>query len=285
MKFNTILLEYQEDIAILTLNRPAVMNSLSPAMAAEVLSAFEIIQNNPAIRALMVTGAGKGFCAGAELGDAITKGNGEQPPSDSLNYNMQHLFNPWASAIEDMAVPVVVAMNGAAAGAGVGVALGADITIAAQSAYFVLSFAPKLGLIPDMGSSWRLPRAIGHAKAKALTLLGEKLSSTQAEQWGLIWKVVPDDALYDEALAIAHQLAALPNNIAKEIRQTYAHADKVSFQLQLDYEREQQCQFVEMTRFKEGVAAFHEKRQPNFKKLMIGRNLHELKAISLDSSK
>lgn len=266
MNYENIKLEYRDRIAILHFDRMPVMNSLSVEMAKEVLNALENIQQNQNISALIITAEGKGFCSGAELSPQSFLGDGQASPAQSLEHHMQHYFNIWIEKIENFPIPVVVAMNGIAAGAGVGIALASDITIAAEEAYFILTFAPKLNLIPDMGTSWFLPHFIGTARSKAITLLGEKITAKQAEQWGLIWKCVPKIELFDEALKIANQLAKLPPDIAQHVRKTYAHADTHSLPEQLNYEKELQCQLVQTPAFMEGVAAFIERREPIFKR-------------------
>lgn len=266
MNYENIKLEYHDYIAILHFDRMSMMNSLSVAMAKEVLHAFQQIKKNQEITALIITATGKGFCVGAEISPQSFLGDGQQSPAESLEHHMQHYFNVWIEQIENFPIPVVVAMNGIAAGAGVGIALASDITIATEEAYFILTFAPKLNLIPDMGTSWFLPHFIGTARSKAITLLGEKISAQQAEQWGLIWKCVPKLELLDEALKIAHKLAKLPPDIAQHVRKTYAHANTHSLPEQLHYEKELQCQLVQTPAFMEGVAAFIERREPVFKR-------------------
>ena len=205
----TVTLEIRENIAILTLNRPDVLNSLSLELALDAREALAQVRTNPAVRALVITGSGRAFCAGAELNDDLAHGLVGQSASETLQDNMLHHFNPWISDLESLPMPIIAAVNGVAAGAGVGIALAADITLAARSAFFLLSFAPKLGLVPDMGTSWQLPRRIGSARARGLTLLGEKLEAEQAAAWGLIWQCVPDEQLLEHAEAIAKRLALI----------------------------------------------------------------------------
>ncbi|WP_173911268.1 enoyl-CoA hydratase-related protein [Acinetobacter sp. Marseille-Q1618] len=264
MNYQNIKLEYHEQIAILTFNRPLLMNSLTVEMAQEVLDAFEQIRQNAEIHAFIITAQGKAFCSGAEINPSSFQ-NKNQTPAEYLNYHMQHHFNAWIEQLENFPIPVVVAMNGIAAGAGVGIALAGDITIAADEAYFILTFAPKLGLVPDMGTSWFLPHLIGTARSKAITLLGEKVSAQQAEQWGLIWKSVPKLELLDEALNIAKKLAKLPPKIAQHVRKTYAYANENNLLEQLNFEKDLQCQLIQTPAFFEGVIAFAERREPIFK--------------------
>lgn len=266
MTYQTIKLEYFDEIAVLKFMRMPVMNSLSIEMVREVLEAFAVIRENHMIAALIITGEGKAFCTGAELNPEFFMGVDGKSPAESLDYHMQYYFNEWIKQLENFPIPVIIAMNGVAAGAGVGIALAGDITIATEEAYFLLTFAPKLGLIPDMGTSWFLPRLIGTARTKAMTLLGEKVSASQAEQWGLIWKTVPKAELFDEALKVAKKLASLPPHIAQHIRKTYSCANENTLSQQLDYEKDLQCQLIQTPAFMEGVMAFTERREPVFKR-------------------
>jgi 2-(1,2-epoxy-1,2-dihydrophenyl)acetyl-CoA isomerase len=172
--------------------------------------------------------------------------------------------NPLVTGLRTLPVPVVCAVNGAAAGGGVGLALAADIVIAARSAFFYLPFAPALGLVPDLGASWTLPRAVGRARALGLTLLGNKLSAQEAAQWGLIWSCVDDAALADESRQIATRLARLPVHATHEVRELYRASEDNSLQEQLALEMQRQSALADRPAFAEGVRAFLEKRKPRF---------------------
>jgi 2-(1,2-epoxy-1,2-dihydrophenyl)acetyl-CoA isomerase len=213
---------------------------------------------------LLITGAGRAFCAGAELKDDFLDGDTTRSAGEQLDESMREDFNPWIMDLDELPIPVVTAVNGVAAGAGVGLALASDITVAARSASFVLTFCPKLGLIPDVGTTWFLPRRIGLARATALSLLGNKLDATTAAQWGLIWQCVDDDALADSAMQMARTLARLPSGMALELRRSLRQSQSNTLGVQLDYERERQCVLIESSAFTEGVNAFREKRQPVF---------------------
>lgn len=260
----TVNLEFDGAVAILKLNRPDVLNSTTPALARDARAAIAEVRDTPSARALLVTGAGRAFCAGAELNDELLNGDGTQSPGQYLDATMRDDFNPWITDLDTLPIPVVAAVNGVAAGAGVGLALAADITVAARSASFLLPFCPKLGLIPDIGSTWYLPRRVGPARATALALLGHKLSAEEAAQWGLIWQCVDDALLLESAMQIARALARLPSGIALELRQALRQAESNTLAAQLDYEREKQCVLIEGAAFREGVNAFREKRQPVF---------------------
>lgn len=264
MTRTTVNLEFDGAVAILTLNRPDVLNSMTATLAQDARAAIAEVRNSPATRALVITGAGRAFCAGAELKDEFLNGDGTLSAGEQLDISMREDFNPWITDLAELPIPVVAAVNGVAAGAGVGLALAADITLAARSASFFLSFCPKLGLIPDVGTTWFLPRRIGLARATALSLLGNKLGAEEAAQWGLVWQCVDDAQLFDTAMQIARSLARLPSGIALELRRALGQSQLNALGPQLDYERERQCVLIETTAFREGVNAFREKRQPQF---------------------
>lgn len=260
----TVTLDINDRIATLTLNRPELLNSLNETMAKDAREALAQVRDTASIRVLIVTGAGRAFCAGAELNDDLANGEGPESAGQRLNQTMQHFTNPWIMDLENLPIPVVAAVNGVAAGAGVGIALAADITLAARSASFILSFAPKLGLVPDVGTTWRLPRRIGIARTKALCLLGDKLNAQTAADWGLIWQCVADEELLENATNIAQSLARIPAHATREIRQALAQAETNDLQQQLDYERKRQCELINLPTFREGVNAFKDKRLPSF---------------------
>lgn len=264
MTGKTVTLSFDGPIATLTLNRPETLNSISRQLTADARDALAEVRQTKSARALILTGAGRGFCAGAELNDSIVDGNGTQSAGQSLNASMRDYTNPLIVDLKELPIPVVAAVNGVAAGAGVGFALAADITIAARSASFVLTFGPKLGLVPDVGTTWHLPRRIGLARTMALSLLGSKLGAEQAVEWGLIWQCVDDDQLSATALQHARTLASAPSHIALELRRAMTQSQSNTLEQQLDYERERQCVMVEKPSFKEGVLAFREKRAPVF---------------------
>ncbi|WP_233884625.1 enoyl-CoA hydratase-related protein [Paraburkholderia flagellata] len=264
MTTTTVDLEFDGAVAILRLNRPEVLNSMTSTLAKDARAAIAKVRNTPGARALVITGAGRAFCAGAELKQEFLAGGAAQSAGEQLDLTMREDFNPWIKDLDELPIPVVTAVNGVAAGAGVGLALAADITVAARSASFVLTFCPKLGLIPDVGTTWFLPRRIGLARATALSLLGHKLSAEKAAEWGLIWQCVDDVQLFESALQIARALARLPSGIAIELRQSLKRSQVNTLDAQLDYERQRQCVLIESAAFTEGVNAFREKRQPVF---------------------
>jgi 2-(1,2-epoxy-1,2-dihydrophenyl)acetyl-CoA isomerase len=259
MDFETILLDIADGVARLTLNRPDRLNSFTVQMHDEVSRALEAVSKSEA-RVLVLTGAGRGFCAGQDLSDRVVAPGGD---GVDLGESLEKRYNPLIRRITSLEMPVLCAVNGVAAGAGANIALACDVVIAAKSAKFIQSFA-NIGLIPDSGGTWTLPRLAGQARALGLALTGEPLTAERAEAWGLIWKCVDDDKLAEEIDALAAKLASAPTKglaaTKKLMRESGAHAlDK-----QLDIERYMQGQLGRTNDYKEGVAAFMEKRPPKF---------------------
>ncbi|QGZ39745.1 2-(1,2-epoxy-1,2-dihydrophenyl)acetyl-CoA isomerase [Pseudoduganella flava] len=259
--YENILFNISEGIAKLTLNRPDKLNSFTQAMHLEVRDAFEKIRADKSVRVLVLTGAGRGFCAGQDLSDRAVAPGGQ--PVD-LGDSVEKFYAPLVLAIKELPMPVICAVNGVAAGAGANLALACDIVLAAKSATFIEAFC-KLGLIPDTGGTWHLPRLVGPARAMGLALLGEKLTADRAEQWGLIWKALPDDALMTETLALAEHFACAPT---KGLAYT-KHALQVSWANtlpdQLKLEAQMMRELGNSHDYREGVDAFIGKRTPHFK--------------------
>ena len=252
-----VLTERREAIAILTLNNPEQYNALGGSLLDELNAALDKVLEEPAARAIVLTGAGKGFCSGAQFG-GNTFAAGE-----SIAARMRGSINPVIEKMRNLPIPIVVAMNGAAAGAGVGIALAGDIVIAARSARFILSFA-RLGAALDAGTSLFLQRSIGVARARALALLGEPLAAERAEQWGLIWKVVDDGDLLNEALAVAQKLADGPPISLGLIKGQIESAWSSSLTDTLDNEAVAQGRAFVTDDLREGAAAFVQKRPARF---------------------
>jgi len=264
MQFDTILLEQEDDIAVLKLNQPATRNGLTGQLQTEMMEALDHVAQRDDVRALILTGTGKAFCSGADLGWL----DGTAPGSlgKMVAKVMEETSNPLILALQNLPVPVISAINGATAGAGLGIALAADIAIAGRSAFFVSTFLPRLGAVPDMGTTLFLPQRIGRARSMGMMLLGERLPAEKAAEWGLIWSCVDDDALMDEARRIAHRLANTPSHAVTEARQALDKAAVQDIAAQLEYEKERQRELLDLPSFREGVQAFFEKREPVFRR-------------------
>jgi 2-(1,2-epoxy-1,2-dihydrophenyl)acetyl-CoA isomerase len=261
MSFETITLNIEAGVALLILNRPDQLNSFNSQMHADVRQALKQVRQDPEVRVLLLTGEGRGFCAGQDLGDRKVAPGAEAP---DLGQSIEQFYNPLIRTLRDLPMPVICAVNGVAAGAGANIALACDLVIAARSASFIQAFC-KLGLIPDCGGTWTLPRLIGMARAKSLMLLGDKLSAEKAEQWGMIHRCVDDADLQDEALALARHLATQPTYGFALIKRGLNASMSNSFDDQLELERDLQRLGGRSEDYKEGVAAFMEKRTPKFK--------------------
>jgi 2-(1,2-epoxy-1,2-dihydrophenyl)acetyl-CoA isomerase len=261
MAYQNIQLEIAEGVATVTLNRPERLNAFTVEMHAELREALKEIQRDKNVRALLITGAGRGFCAGQDL-SARKREPGAPPPDlgDSLERN----YNPLIRSLRGLEMPVIAAVNGVAAGSGANLALACDIVLAARSASFVESFS-RIGLIPDAGGTWSLPRLLGQARAMGLALLGDKLPAEQAEAWGLIWRCVDDEQLMQEAVALARRLAKQPTKGLALTKRAINASWTNSPSEQLDLERDLQRIAGRTDDYREGVTAFMEKREPIFK--------------------
>ena len=257
----TILLQIADGVALITLNRPDKLNAFTEAMHGELAHAFDRIELDRAIRAVVLTGAGRGFCAGQDLGDRVM-GEGDDPVD--LGETLDRLYNPLIRRLQKLERPVIAAVNGVAAGAGANLALACDLVLAARSAKFIQAFC-RLGLVPDAGGTFFLPRLVGSGRAMGLTMLGEPLPAEQAEEWGLIWRAVDDDRLMEEAGALALHLATQPTRGLGLIKRAIHAAAHHSLDQQLDLERDLQRDAGHTEDYREGVAAFMEKRPPAFK--------------------
>jgi len=258
MSYQTILFEAADGIARITLNRPDKLNAFTAEMHAELRDALDKVEAGDT-RVLLLTGVGRGFCAGQDLSQR--KGGTTAP---DLGETLDTLYNPLIRRLRALEMPVIGAVNGVAAGAGMSLALACDITLAARSASFLQAFA-KIGLLPDSGSTYFLPRLAGDARARALALLAEKITAEQAAAWGLIWKVVDDARLMEEAEALARHLASQPTKALGFIKRALDAAAGNTLDAQLDLERDLQREAGRTEDYREGVAAFLEKRAPIFK--------------------
>jgi 2-(1,2-epoxy-1,2-dihydrophenyl)acetyl-CoA isomerase len=260
MTYESIQFQIENRIAVLTLNRPDRLNSFTQAMHREVRDALDRLQADKSVRVLLLTGAGRGFCAGQDLNDrAVEPG----APGVDLGESVEKYYAPLVLTLRTLPMPVICAVNGVAAGAGANLALACDIVLAAKSASFIEAFS-KLGLIPDTGGTWALPRLLGPARAMGLAMLGERLPAEKAEQWGLIWRCVPDDALMDEAMAMAEHFAAAATRGLAYTKKAMLASSTNTLEQQLLLEAALMRELGYSHDYREGVAAFIEKRQPNF---------------------
>ena len=255
---SSILFEIKDAIAFITLNRPEKYNAFNREMALLLQQKLDDCKHSKEVRCVYITGAGKAFSAGQDL-DEVVDPNGPKV----VNILSEH-YNPIISRIRYLDKPVVAAVNGVAAGAGANLAIGCDITVASQSASFIQAFS-KIGLIPDTGGTFYLPRLVGLQKALALSMLGDKVSADEAERLGMIYKVFPDDSFKEESIAIAYTLAQLPTKALALIKKALNQSFISSFEEQLHAEEVLQQRASATDDFKEGVQAFLEKRKPNFK--------------------
>jgi len=260
MDENPVLVDVRPGYRVVTLNRPQRLNAFNEAMHAALAAALDAAERDANCRALLLTGNGRAFCAGQDLADRLAK-PGE--PAPVLGGTLERHYNPLIRRLRALPIPVVAAVNGVAAGAGANIALACDIVLADRSASFVQSFA-KVGLIPDSGGTWNLPRLVGPARAHGLALLGEHLPADKAEQWGLIWKAVDDEALMAEAGNLCTHFAAAPTFGLSLIKRALDAAWDNDLSAQLDLERDLQREASLSPDYAEGVRAFMHKRAPVF---------------------
>ena len=259
MDYQNIIFSLADGIARLTLNRPDRLNCFNGEMHLELRDALTRTRDGHA-RVLLLTGAGRGFCAGQDLSDRNVAAGGE--PVD-LGHTIETLYKPLVLTLRALEMPVICAVNGIAAGAGASIALACDLVLAARSAAFIQAFC-KIGLVPDSGATWALPRLVGTARAMGLAMLGDRLSAEQAEVWGLIWKCVDDDKLMAEANRLAIHFSTAPTRGLARTKQALYASSGNSLEQQLELERSCQRELGFGHDYREGVAAFMEKRSPKF---------------------
>ena len=255
MSFETILTSLDNGVLTITMNRPERLNAWTYQMGDELREAVEAGNANNDVEAFVLTGAGRGFCAGADLNNVANPSEGSGDANAVFTGAMRALY--------DSPVPTLASVNGAAAGGGLGLALACDVVVAAESAFFVATFGPRLGIVPDMGATWTLPRMIGRTRALGMTLLGDRISARQAESWGLIWTAVPDNALADTTAELAARLARSSPDAMARIRETVDAASHNDFSAQLDLEMDHQAVLIPQN-MQAAAQAFVEKREPAF---------------------
>ena len=266
MEETPVLSALEGGVLTLTLNRPQRLNAMSPQLIEALIAELKRARDDASIRTILLTGTGRGFCAGADLagpgpGDPV----GDAKPSGERDVGaaMDRIFNPLIRAMRALPKPIVAAVNGVAAGGGANLALASDIVIAARSARFDQAFV-RISLIPDLGGTWFLPHTVGDARARALAMLGTSVPAEEAKRMGMVWDVVDDAALMDEAGKIAKKLAAGPTLSYAAIKEAISAAATNTLDQQLDLERDRQRELGRSADFKEGVAAFLAKRPANF---------------------
>lgn len=262
MTDSTVLYADLGSIAVVTLNRPQALNSFTRQMHRDFWAALDQAEANPLIRGLVITGAGRAFCAGADLAEFDFAPGPDRIARADPGPVIDQAFNPTARRLQNLRMPTVAAVNGVAAGAGASFALGCDIVIAAPTASFIQAFS-KIGLIPDAGGTWLMTERLGLARAMALSMTGDKLAAVQAKEWGLIWDVADDCVA--AATAMAQRLATMPTKALVATRHLLQGSSTRTFNQQLDVERDTQSAMGKTKDYFEGVAAFLEKRSPQFK--------------------
>jgi len=262
MAYKSVLLEVSDGVATVTLNRPDKLNAFTTPMAGDLIAILKTVGEDRGVRCVLLTGAGRAFSAGQDLADpAMAFGAGGEGPD--IGIVVDGCYNALVRTIRGLDKPVIAAVGGVAAGAGANLALACDIVLAGRSARFIQAFA-KIGLLPDAGGTYMLPRLVGRARAFGLALLGDAVNGEQAEAWGLIWKCVDDDKLRDEAGALALALAAGPTRAYAAARRALDASAANTLDRQLDLERDLQQACGKTADYREGVFAFTEKRPPRF---------------------
>jgi 2-(1,2-epoxy-1,2-dihydrophenyl)acetyl-CoA isomerase len=261
----TVLFEARASVALITLNRAQALNSFTRAMHEELRAALDRIAADKSIRAAVITGAGRGFCAGADLGEFDLSPGPNRVERADPGPIIDKLFNPTVRRLMDLRVPTIAAVNGVAAGAGASLAMTCDLAIAAPSAVFIQAFS-RIGLIPDAGGSWLLVKKLGLARAMGCAMLGDKVPAQDAKEWGMIWDVAPEGQdCVEVAMKLAERLATLPTAALVQTRKLLRAAASNELDVQLDLERDTQSALGRTHDYLEGVTAFLEKRPAQFK--------------------
>ena len=258
-----VIYSVEDSVAWLRLNRPEQMNAMTNGLMQGISAGVANVREDPSIRALVITGEGRGFCAGADLNQVAEGSSPAESAGKPAEETQVDYFNKALADLKNCPVPTIAKVNGAAAGGGLGLALSCDITIAGHSAFFVATFGPNLGIVPDMGTTWNLPRRVGRARSLSMALLGERVSAIQAQEWGLIWRAVPDADLDAETANAVAILKHSSPDASVRIRETIDAAMDNEFERQLDLEMEHQAVLIPKN-MKTGAKAFLEKRKPIF---------------------
>ena len=258
----TVRYEHEDGIATITLDRPESLNSMTAEFMDDLRAAVGEVERDPTVRVAVLTGAGRGFCSGADL-SGVDQNADPALAGDATASGMDDHFHPAIRALADLQVPTISKINGVAAGGGFGLAMTCDIAIAGRSAFFVSTFGPRLGIVPDLGTTWHLAHRAGKARAKGIAMLGERITADQAKEWGLIWDVVDDEQLDKAVNEVATQLARSSAMAMTRIRNAMDAATSNTLSEQLDVEREHQRVLIPQN-MAEGAAAFLEKREPDF---------------------
>lgn len=263
---DAVLIQTANAVVTLTLNRPEVLNAMNGALLDGLKAGLDLAEHgvaSGAVRAVVITGAGRGFCAGADLGDPAIRGGDGRPATD-LGAYLRRNYHPIIEQMRRLQAPIITAVNGSAAGAGMSLALAGDIVLAARSASFLQAFS-RIGLIPDAGSTYFLPRLVGESRARAMAILADKIGAEQAMQFGIVWQVLPDEELQQAAAAMASKLATMPTRAYAFTKEALNQSLQNDLSRQLEVEAALQSRAVQTEDFPEGVAAFLAKRNPSFK--------------------
>lgn len=261
----TILYRSEDGVATITMNRPRSLNAMNDRFMIDLRRALERVVADPTVGVMILTGAGRGFCSGADLSGGRQGADAPDPATmgEETARGMDEVFHPPIRLLAELPVPTIAKVNGVAAGGGVGLALGCDLVVAARSARFVSTFGPRLGIVPDLGTTFHLPRLVGQARARGIAMLGDSISAEQAAEWGLIWATVADDELDAKVQALADRLARSSPEAMIRIRQALDDAATNDLDQQLDRERDHQKVLIPRN-MAEGAAAFLERREPTF---------------------
>ncbi len=262
----TVRYEVADGVATVTLDRPDSLNSMTNELMDDISAAFGFVEADASVRVVVLTGEGRGFCSGADLRDASSDSMDDEVAADQGDVvagGMDDHFHPAIRAISSCPVPTIARVNGVAAGGGFGLALACDVAIATRSAFFVATFGPRLGIVPDLGTTWSVPMRVGRARALGITMLGDRITSEQAEEWGLIWKSVEDGDLDKEVAKVVEVFARSSPMAMARIRDAVSTAAERSFSEQLDVERDHQRVLIPRN-MAEGADAFLAKREPDF---------------------